>query len=44
MTGHSKLEEIRKGEVTYWAKQKQGTSRDQGRVSGADRSHSVQIE
>jgi len=44
MTGHSKLEEIRKREVTYRGKQKPGTSRDQGRVAGADRSHFVQIE
>jgi len=43
MTGHSKLEEIRKREVTYRAKQELGTSADQGRVAG-DRSHSVQIE
>jgi hypothetical protein len=44
MTGHSKLEETGKREVKYRAKQKPGTSRDQGRVAGAVRSHPVQTD
>jgi hypothetical protein len=41
MFGHTELEEIRKGEVIYRIKQKPDNLRDQGRVAGADRSHSL---